>query len=850
MGLQMFDDWESKSVGAPAETNGRINRAPKRIRIEIQGNHTTIRGETVEISPLDFVIKITDSRFLPPELLASPDEARAKIAQEFIYGLGIMFPDDDTTFNGRLARQDEVADPCIFKCALDKDMDLDHFLKLKAIPDDEGWGAEEQQAPAPMPSQAVEAATVAGNNAAAQAAAAAQGGTILDTMESNQKMEAIQQQVPEGTSYEVEVWGGYKAFKARALELTKNNVQIFITDHELRMPEGPGKSVFINKIITDHFLKGMAVQFLGGEISIKADPIGVKEIDFKGNVLTVIECNFRRELTPEEIQFILVGPREAETQAPAPEPVAPMPAEQVAAPEPAPSPAHATIPLVGSVAEPVQQAAAPEPAPPPVQQVAVPEPAPPPVQQVAVPEPAPSPVQQVAVPEPAPPPVQQVANPEPTPPPVQQVVTPAPASIPTVSASPAPVAGDTTKLREYMRHAVEKGASDLHLKAGRPPRIRVAGQLVNIGSDSVTAEMTHSMAMGLLTPQKREVFERTMDVEVACSVEGVGRFRVSIYRQQDETGLAVRCLQRGVPTIESLKLFSHAETMAGKTKGLVLITGTAASGKTSTLAALIDKINRSRHCHIVTIEDPVEYVHTDNQAQIDQREIGRDALDYASGLKHALRQDPDVVLLGEISDHETFSLALTAAESGRLVLASMNATSPAQALARVMEGYPPEYQAEVRIRLAEALAGILWQRLVPADGGQGLTLEQEVLLMDKAVSAFIRENKISQINDAVQKSNDPESAEKAAAAAAPKIPPALKPQPAPVAQPAPTEQPPPPMPTAAKPSKVEPIPPVEPAKAEPKPPDAKPDEGLKSPEKAPTPPDLPMPKTVLDRMMK
>ncbi|MHC4941540.1 MAG: type IV pilus twitching motility protein PilT [Planctomycetota bacterium] len=320
-----------------------------------------------------------------------------------------------------------------------------------------------------------------------------------------------------------------------------------------------------------------------------------------------------------------------------------------------------------------------------------------------------------------------------------------------------------TNIHELMKNAAEKGASDLHIKAGRTLRARIGGQIVDFSNDTVTPEQTAAMAKDLMSRDQTAFFDLKKDVKLACSVEGVGRFRVSILRQQDSTALAIRCIQQITPTVESLGLQSSAVDLAEKPHGLVLVTGPACSGKSTTLAAMVDHINRTRACHIITLESPIEYVHTDSKAQITQREIGRDALGYPKALVSAMHQDADVILVSEIADTETFSLALTAAESGRLVLAALNAFTPAQALARMFGGYHPDLQSEIRIRVADALQGILIQELVYAEGGGGPTLKQEVLTMDKAVGAFIRENKLSQITDTMKKKSEDDQAQSAQA---------------------------------------------------------------------------------------
>jgi twitching motility protein PilT len=758
MDLEVFDNWVVKPPPGKDGNQKKTDRVAKKIRCEIQGNHSVIQGETVEISPKEFLLKITDDAFLMPEVLAAADQCRAKIEQEFAYGIGIHFPTTEVSYNGRITPDRDPKDVTLITCTLDTEMDFDTFLKLKS----NGIQAEGGEAPD------------------APGATAANQGQV---------------------AYEVQVTGGRKAFKALALNLTDCSAQILITDKELRMPEGPGKSVFINKIITDHFIKGMSLSFKTGDIKVKGDPMGVNEVKVQGKPCTVIECNFRQELTPVQLMEIKSNPTTANAPGDGHQP-AKLPAADGPAQPPGPKapeakeqapPTGKEIPLVQpkQPAQPAAQAQpaqpAQQPAPPPAQATPAQPAAQPatPAAQAAIPQPAAQPAPQAApaqnpalatqvqpaqpAAQPAPPPPPQAA-PAPPPPqraaPAQPAAPPqaAPQTMPTVkqtapvratAAKQAPAAAPAikTEIREHMMNAAAQGATDLHIKAGRPMRARIGGEMVDFGSEVMTPEQTSAMAQDLMSRDQGAFFQLKKDVQLSCAVEGAGRFRVSILRQQDSTALAIRCLQQSIPTVESLGLEESAVKLAEKSHGLVLVTGPAGAGKSTTLAAMVDHINRTRACHILTLEGPIEYVHTDAKAQITQREVGRDALDYSKALISAMYQDPDVILVSDILNTETFSYALNAAESGRLVLASLNAFTPAQALARLFGEFHPEVQAEVRIRVAEALQGILIQNLVRGEGG-GLTLEQEVLTMDKAVGAFIRENKLSQITDTMKKRSE------------------------------------------------------------------------------------------------
>lgn len=320
----------------------------------------------------------------------------------------------------------------------------------------------------------------------------------------------------------------------------------------------------------------------------------------------------------------------------------------------------------------------------------------------------------------------------------------------TVAEVPADVG--STNIRTLMKQAMEKSATDLHIKVGSPPRMRIAGTLLDIGSERIEPQQAHDMARDLMTSAQATDFELEGDVELACSIEDGGRFRVNIFRQRGYTGLAVRCIQTEIPTIESLGLHPLAKKLAEKPHGLVLVTGPTGSGKSTTLAAMVDHINRTRACHVITMEDPIEYIQEDLKAQITQREMGHDVPDFAKALKRALRQDPDVLMVGEMRDLETIALALTAAETGHLVFATLHTTSAIQTPARIVDVFPPDQQTQIRLQLADSLQGVMAQILVPRKDGEGMVLAQEVLVANDAARALIRENKTHQIANVMQTS--------------------------------------------------------------------------------------------------
>jgi len=304
------------------------------------------------------------------------------------------------------------------------------------------------------------------------------------------------------------------------------------------------------------------------------------------------------------------------------------------------------------------------------------------------------------------------------------------------------------RILDLMREAVEAGASDLHLKGGSPVRLRIQGNLKDRGRP-LGADEVHAMAVGLMGPQQAHRYEAEGDLELVFPIDRLGRFRVSVMRERGQTSLAIRCIPAAIPTIESLGISPVARTLAERPRGLVLVTGPTGSGKSHTLAAMVDHINRTRACHILTMEDPIEFVHTDIKSHITQREIGRDCPDFPSALRRALRHDPDVVLVGEMRDRETISLALTAAETGHLVFATLHTASASQCPERIVDVFPAGQQDQARLQLSESLQGILSQILVERVDG-GLVAAQEILIANDAVRALIRERKTPQLYNVLQ----------------------------------------------------------------------------------------------------
>jgi twitching motility protein PilT len=281
-----------------------------------------------------------------------------------------------------------------------------------------------------------------------------------------------------------------------------------------------------------------------------------------------------------------------------------------------------------------------------------------------------------------------------------------------------------TELTKWLRQLGGAGGSDLHVKVGSPPRIRVRGLLENIGVEPLTAQQTEAVAASIVPAERRERFVERGEVDFAYSVSGVGRFRVNAFRQRGQCSLVLRQLRIGGPAVEEIGLPPIVTKLSGEPRGLVLVTGPTGSGKTTTLAAMIQHINQTRPVHIVTIEDPIEVLHPDREASINQREVGQDTETFLTAIRAALRQDPDVILIGEMRDMETVRAALQAAETGHLVLSTLHTVDATETVNRIVDFFPAEQHHQIRVTLAGALRGIISQRLVPStDGGQTPAVE-------------------------------------------------------------------------------------------------------------------------------
>jgi twitching motility protein PilT len=304
---------------------------------------------------------------------------------------------------------------------------------------------------------------------------------------------------------------------------------------------------------------------------------------------------------------------------------------------------------------------------------------------------------------------------------------------------------------ELLEHMVERNASDLHVTTGTPPVMRVRGEVERMeGYEAFTPEQTQQLLYRILSSEQQKNLELKRQLDFSHSIPGLARFRVNVYFQREAIGAAFRLIPTELKTLEELGIPSSLHQLAEKPRGLVLVTGPTGSGKSTTLAAIIDEINRNRSEHILTIEDPIEFLHRHKRCIVNQREIGPDALSFAEALRAALRQDPDVILVGEMRDLETISTALTAAETGHLVFGTLHTQSAPSTIDRIIDVFPAEQQEQVRIQIASSLQGVVTQALLPTADGVGRVPALEILLPDDAVRNLIRQGKVEQVYSVMQ----------------------------------------------------------------------------------------------------
>jgi twitching motility protein PilT len=306
-------------------------------------------------------------------------------------------------------------------------------------------------------------------------------------------------------------------------------------------------------------------------------------------------------------------------------------------------------------------------------------------------------------------------------------------------------------LRALLEEMVGRGASDLHITAGERPKLRIDGEIVNATYESsLSPRDTMTLAYSVLTDNQKKRFEMEDELDFSFGIQNLARFRGNAFKQRGCVSLAVRQIPFTIKPLSDLGLPWPVANFADKPRGLVLVTGPTGSGKSTTLAALLDKINKERRGHIITVEDPIEFVHRHQNCIVNQREVGTDTKSFSSALKYALREDPDVILIGEMRDLETIQAALTIAETGHLAFATLHTNSAAEAINRIIDVFPSHQQSQVRAQLSFVLEGIVTQTLIPKASGRGRVLAAEVLVVTPAIRALIRDDKVHQIYSLMQ----------------------------------------------------------------------------------------------------
>lgn len=305
-------------------------------------------------------------------------------------------------------------------------------------------------------------------------------------------------------------------------------------------------------------------------------------------------------------------------------------------------------------------------------------------------------------------------------------------------------------MEALMREAVNRQASDLHITVGIPPVVRVNGSLTQFACPALSVQDTISLFQSITTDEQQKRFNEAGEIDFSYAVSGLSRFRINAFYQRGSVAMAIRVVNERILSLDELGMPEIVKTMARYPRGLVLVTGPTGSGKSTTLAAMISLINGERECHILTLEDPIEYLHKHNKSIVNQREIHADSKSFASALRAALREDPDVILVGEMRDAETIGIAVTAAETGHLVLATLHTSDAAQTIERIIDVFPPHQQQQVRVQLSLNLQGIICQQLLPKLDGTGRVVALEILAATPAVRNLIREGKSHQIISTIQ----------------------------------------------------------------------------------------------------
>jgi len=306
-------------------------------------------------------------------------------------------------------------------------------------------------------------------------------------------------------------------------------------------------------------------------------------------------------------------------------------------------------------------------------------------------------------------------------------------------------------IRKYLNEMVKRGASDLHFTANSKPIVRIDDKLILIGEEVLGPDSVKTIAYSMLSDHQIKEFEENMELDFSFESQNLSRFRVNIYLQRGHIGCAIRRIPFEIMNFEECGLPAEIVTeLCNKPKGLVLVTGATGSGKSTTLASMVNKINEDRSCHIITVEDPIEFVHKNKKAVIEQREVFKDTHSFSEALRHVLRQDPDVILIGEMRDLETIKSALIIAETGHLVFATLHTSDAVQTINRIIDVFPSHQQAQARVQLSFVLLAVLAQQLIPRASGNGRVLATEVLQVTPAVRSLIREQKIHQIYSSIQ----------------------------------------------------------------------------------------------------